>query len=179
MNAAAESFSPEDRAAMLAEYDRLLALPQPVNKTSAGCALLLLAFVLFIAAPFVLRRVPSLRIGFFVVEGILVLIGLYWNFFGMGGSYARASIGAESALAMLTKKFNSASAQERHNAAVYLVASAYYSDGPSTTTTFEFDEARAQLGPALPYMIAVEQFLIAERGASPVFTLPPPDGTPH
>ena len=172
-----EPLSGDDRDAILAEYDRLIAQPVPVNKTSAGCAILVLAAVLFFVAPVVLRRLPSLRLALLLLEVAAVLVGIFFSLFGGGGGYARASVGVESALEVLSKDPASVGAKDRREAAAFLIANAYYSDGPGMTTTFKFEEARTRLGGRLPYVIEVERLLIAERRASPVFTLRSSEGT--
>ena len=169
---------PTISAAILAEFDRVAAIPPGVNTSSPGCAMMLLAIVLFVVGPFVFSRVRILKIPFFVAEGLLVLLGVYWYFRGSGGAYASAALRAEKAIETIKSAFPPGRGRECGEAVARLLATAYYSDGPSTSTTFNFDVARQQLGPALPYVISVEKFLVAERKASPVFTLSGPGEPP-
>ncbi len=165
-----EPLSADERAAILAEYDRLTAIPQPANKTPVGCAMVIVALALFIAAPYFLRRVwGAVHVAFIVIDTALVVGGVLLAVFGGGGGYAWTKMGAEAALELLSRRFDSATQQERRNAAVFLVANSVYSDGPSMLSIFDQDKAREQLGPALPYVIAVGAFLVAERKVYPVF----------
>lgn len=173
MSAAYENLTDDDRTAVLAEADRIKAIPAGVNTTSPGCAMFLLAGLLFIIGPFVWRRVPILTTPFFAVEGLLVIIGLFWYFRGSGGAYAKAALTAREAIATITAAFAGGNARECGLAAARLVAVAYYSDGPGMSTTFNVDAARQQLGPALPFVISVEKFIVAKAKADPVFTLQP------
>ena len=166
-----ETLGADDRAAILAEVDRINAIPPGVNTSSPGCAMMLLAIVLFIFGPLVWRRVPSLTIPFFVVEGILLLLGLYWYFRGSGGAYGRTAGRAQEAIETIKSTFPAGQGRQCGEAVARLLVSAYYSDGPGMSTTFNFDVARQQLGPALPFVISLEKFLIAEHKTDPVFTL--------
>jgi hypothetical protein len=178
MTGDAAAFTPEERTAILQEYDRVVSQPVPVNTSSVGCAMFLIALALFIFGPFVWRRVPVLTTPFFIVEGALVLIGLFWYLRGSGGGYARASMGSEAALKVLAQPTAAVTDKLRAEAAAGLIAGAYYSHGPRTTTTFNVAASRQQLGPALPFVISVENLLIAERKASPVFTIADEVSTP-
>ena len=178
MSVELESLSPEDRAAALEEVARIHSEPAAVNTSSAGCGMFLMAFILFVAAPFVVRHALWLRIPFYVLEGALVLLGVYWYFRGSGGAYSKAAMSAEQAIETMRITWPPEAKSECARAAARLLAVAYYSDGPSTATTFNFEAARQQLGPALPFVVSVEQFLIAEGKASPVFTLSTTAGEP-
>lgn len=51
-----------------------------------------------------------------------------------------------------------------------IIRNAHISTGPATTETFDFEEVAERLGPALPYVMRVERWLIEKKGEYPVFT---------
>ena len=172
-----DDLTPEDRTAILAEADRIRAIPPGVNTTSPGCAMLILAVVLFLAVPAGLRHLSPgvvsrvLAYCFIALEIFLVLLGVYWSLRSSGGAYARAALTAKEAIEAIKSSFAEGNGLECGKAAARLVAGAYYSDGPGMTTTFDFGAARQQIGPALPFVISVEKFLIWKSKADKVFTL--------
>ena len=158
----------DERAAIVAEYDRLARQPVPPNKSSAGCSLMLLAVVFLIIAPRLVRALPHAPVLVLVIALVILLAGVVFFIFP-GGGYARAAHSAQEALAFLATGYPG-TPEERRNAAVAAVWYAFFSDGPSTTTTYDFDAARTQIGNALPYVQAVERVLVEERKAYTVFT---------
>jgi len=165
-----ESLSPGERAAVLAEYDRLAAEPVQPNYSSSGCGLMVLAVVLFVVVPKLIPGMPRWGVIATLVFVIaLILAGIVIYVFG-GGGYARSKQRIDAALAVLSSRFGIATMDEKRNAAVMLIYGAVYSDGPGTSSTFDFYAARAQLGPALRYVQQVERLLIAERQVYPIFT---------
>jgi hypothetical protein len=134
--------------------------------------------VLFLVGPQLLRHLSGgmlsrvLTYGFYAVEVFLVLLGVYWYFRVSGGAYASAAIRAEEAIKTIQNAFAQGSGRECGEAAARLLAGAYYSDGPGISGTFDREAARQQLGPALPFVISVEKFLIWKNKGDPVFTLP-------
>ena len=179
-----EDLTPEDRVAIVAEADRVHALPPGVNTSSMGCAVWIFAVVLFVVWPTVSRHISAatvlrvLTYCFFGVEIFLVLLGVYWYFRGSGGAYARAAITAREAIETIQTTFQLGKGRECGEAAARLLAGAYYSDSPGMSTTFDFTAARQQLGPALPFVISVEKFLIWKNKSDPVFTLRDPSKDP-
>jgi hypothetical protein len=170
MSDAEDSLSPGERAAVLAEYDRLAAEPVKPNYSSSGCGLMVLATVLFVVVPKLMPGMPRWGVIATLVFVIaLILAGIVVYVFG-GGGYARTKQRIDAALAVLSSRFGMATAEEKRNAAVMLIYGAVYSDSPGMSSTFDFDAARAQLGRALPYVEQVERLLIAERQVYPIFT---------
>ena len=169
------SLTAEDRAAIVAEVDRINALPPGVNTSSPGCAMLIVAVVLFLSVPPMLRKLGvqarGVGIAFLVVEVFLVLLGMVWYFRGSGGAYAKTVMRAEEAIQAIQSTFAAGRGRECGEAVARLLASSSYSDGPGISSTFKIEQAREQIGTAMPFVIEVEKFLVAEKKADPVFTL--------
>jgi len=172
-----DPLSAEERAAILAEADRVNAIPPGVNTSSPGCALLLLAVVLFVVGPPILRHVGAgtlavvLKYLFLAVELTVIVMGIYWYFRGSGGAYAQTVVRAEKAIETIKSTYPAGRRTKCGEAIARLLASSSYSDGPGMSSTFKVEEARQQLGEAMPFVIAVERFLVGEHKVSPVFTL--------
>jgi len=165
-----EDLAPGERAAVLAEFDRLAAEPTKPNYSSSGCGLMVLAVVLFVVVPKLAPGMPSwgvITTLAFVIA--LLLAGVLVYVFG-GGGYAHTKERVDAALVLLSSRFGISTAEERRRAAVMLIYGVVYSDSPGMTSTFDFKAARAQLGPALAYVEQVERVLVEERQAYPIFT---------
>lgn len=171
------SLTPEDRAAIVAEVDRTNAIPAGVNTSSPGCVMLIVAVVLFLSVPPMLRKLGvqamtrGVGIAFLVVEAFLLLLGLVWYFRGSGGAYAKTVMRAESAIETIKSAFAAGHGRECGEAVARLLASSSYSDGPGISSTFKVEQAREQIGAAMPFVIDVEKFLVSEHKVDPVFTL--------
>src|SRR3954464_7147820 len=82
-----ELLSPEEQEALLREWDRLQAEPQPTDNRSVGCVLIIVAIALVVLGP---RFLPWVKMhvagwagaAWFVAALAILLYGLYQNFFG-------------------------------------------------------------------------------------------------
>jgi len=163
------------REAILADWKAESAIPVPPDTSQIGCAAAILAAVLAAGVPAVLR---ALHVTLLVAVGA-VLLGTFavifaWGVFrGMTGKakgFNAVAARAAEALGRLSTHPDDRGPEARR-AAVALIHCAFFSNGPSLETTFEFDPARERLGSTLPFVMDVEKVLL-EAGAYPVFTKP-------
>jgi hypothetical protein len=170
----AEPLSPAEQHAILTEWDRLQREPQPADNRSVGCVLIIVAVALVVLGP---RFLPwaKAHVGgwagsaWFVAALVLLLYGLYQNFFG-NRTGAQAYARSEAALKLLSERYATSSGGERLSAAVAVVYYAYYSGGPYMASSYDVAEWKNKLGPALDHVVAVEAVLIEKRRAYNVFT---------
>jgi hypothetical protein len=163
----------EERQAAAAEWKRLQAEPSPTDRKAIGCMAMVLTLIAAVAAPTVIGwvglalepRSRSLLLGFWA---LLFLGGaVVWLF--SPGPFGRDAQRAEEALNWLAANPDG-DALLRRNHAVALLYFAFSSHGPSTTTTFDFAQARERLGAALPYVMEVETALAIDQKIYRVFT---------
>src|SRR3954469_2093184 len=170
----AEPFSAGEQEAILVEWDRLLAEPQPTDNRSVGCVLIIVAVKLVILGP---RFLPWFKthlggwagMAWFMVALAILLYGLYQNFFG-NKTGTQAYQRSERALKVLSTQYGAAAVAERRSAAVAAIYYAYYSGGPYMASSYDASEWKSKLGVALEYVTAVELLLIDKRQAYNVFT---------
>jgi hypothetical protein len=163
-----------EREALWAEWQRLQNEPAPPDRRSIGCMTVIVALALAAAGPPLARLAgfdlgQSMRIGATVVLALAFLAGIVMAFLG-SGKFARDSERAAEALEWLASHGADADPEQRRRQTVSLLLHAYCVDGPSTTTTFEFGEARQRLGDSLPYVLAAERALRSDHQIYPVFT---------
>ena len=164
-----------ERQAIAEEWKRLEDKPPPAGRREMGCMTVVIAAVLFLAGPYLLRwlgiELPGgVKIVVSVLLGLAVLVGAFFSLILVSGRYAHDSRRAEAALAWLAQNGVGGTAEERRRQAVALLYYAYCTDGPSTTNTIDFEEARTRLGDALPYVMTVERALRTDQKIYPVFT---------
>ena len=169
------SITTAERRALSAEWQRLQNEPTPPDRRAIGCITVVVTVALGAAGPPLARLAgfdlaQSLRIGATIVLALAFLAGLFMALFMGSGKFARDSQRAGAALEWLAAHGTQADAEERRRQAVSLLYHAYCSDGPSTVTTLDFEEAWRRLGEALPYVIAVERALRVDQKIYPVFT---------
>ena len=179
-------FDAAEHMAIAAEWDRQAREPGPSNPAPVGCLVAVASVVVLLVIPWVGRKFfPDPSSGGWALlaaraVGLLALLGgLAAALLGHGLARGKVRGKAEDAIAWLARNSSAASVEERRRAAVTVILHAYFSDGPSTESTFDFPTAVQQLGEALPYVAAVERALRKERKAYPVFTgdepMPLPD----
>jgi len=164
-----------ERQAIAAEWKRLQDQPPPPARRELGCMTVVIAAVLFLAGPYLLRWLgidlpPGVKIVVSVLLGLAILVGAFFSLILVSGRYAHDHRRAETALDWLAQNGTGESAEERRAHAVALLYYAYCVDGPTTTNTIDFEEARKRLGDALPYVLTVERALRADQKIYPVFT---------
>jgi len=175
LNPNGSGLEPGEHAAILAEWQRLATEPPPVNPRPYGCATFLVAAALLLLVPKILDQLGiSLPQPFgFILLATLVLAlagGFFVGVFVGSGVYGRAHSRANAALDWLASHSDSDDAAERRRNAVALLQYTIVSDGPTTAVTIDIAKARERLGAGLPYVVAVERALRAERKVDPIFT---------
>jgi len=160
-------FTTEERSAFVDEWNRLSAEPAPPDRRSIGCMTMLLAVIAAVGGPLLL---PQDAKPLFAATLVLVFIAgaLVWLF--SRGRFGSDQARALQALEWLAANGERGDAGERRRHAVALLYYAYCVDGPSTSTTFNFDVARERLGTALPYVMEVERCLAIDCKIYRVFT---------
>ena len=163
-----------EREALWSEWQRLQNEPALPDRRAIGCMTVILAVAVAAAGPALARLAgfdlgQSMRIGATVVLVVAFLAGIIMAFLG-SGKFARDSQRAKQALEWLATHGPDADPAERRRQTVALLLHAYCVDGPTTTTTFEFGQARQRLGDSLPYVLAAERALRVEHQIYPVFT---------
>jgi hypothetical protein len=147
----------------------------PPDRRPVGCLLVLAAVAGFVLLP-VLERVLGLpdsagTLGL-ILFGAMIAIGLVLRIFG-SNRYGVVMEEIDEAVATLTLAeagpvgFED---EEFQKAAVRLLVSAYFSDGPTTTSTFDTGEMARQLGPALHGVEQAERILVDAGEIYPVFS---------
>ena len=164
-----------ERIAIVAEWKRLAAEPIPPNQKPVGCAVAILAVVVWIASPYALKFFGSKLLDYIVLGACAaaLLWGLVVGFL-TGGKGARHVYGRlEEAQRWFEEHRDGGDAVERMKAAVALVHFAHFSDGPSTSMMIDVAAARVRLGAAIAYVEEVERVLKEEVKAWAVFTAEP------
>jgi hypothetical protein len=164
-----------ERRAVAAEWKRLEDEPPPLPRREIGCMTAVIAVLLALAGPPLLRWLgielpPALKLALFAVLGLAILGGAFVGLVLVSGRYAHAYRQADAAVDWLARNGAGGDPEETRKQAVTLLFHAFCSDGPSTTHTIDFEGARARLGEALPYVMAIEHALRTDLQIYPVFT---------
>jgi hypothetical protein len=160
-----------ERAAVLAEYDRVSQEKPPANVSSCGCLLAMGGGLVFFGLPALLsdRNVAAgAKRGVIVLVVVLLVAGIYTYFRG-NRPLQHAVTRSEWATAEL-ERFLVLAPEERRRAAVTLLWYGHYSGGPYTATTYKPEALRRRISDALAYVTEVEQLLVSERKLYRVFT---------
>lgn len=165
-----------EQQAAIAEWHRLAAERGPPDRKPVGCMVMIIAVVVAIAVPPVLGWIglqlsQGARANLLAVLCLFFIGGLLVWLFSQG-KYSRYAQRAEAALKAL------AGGTSDTKSAVALIFYAYCDDGPTLSMAIKLEEARATLGPALPYVIEVEQALLSELKIYRVFTSVPEGTSP-
>lgn len=152
----------------------------PVDRGPLGCVLALPAFLALLVIPVLGRQLAlpdRVATPMIVASVILLVVGLVLWF--TAGGFVRGHVAAAAEAALRTLEAWTPEAGHRDEAlraATLLVMSAYASYGPTTTQTFEPEEARKRLGPTLVLVEAVERYLVDKGVTYRVFTDDPDEG---
>jgi hypothetical protein len=169
-----------ERQALAAEWKRLQNEPPPRERREIGCLTIVIAVVLGAAGPTALRWFgielhPAVKIALAAVLVLAFLGGAFVSLVLVSGRFSHAYRQADAAVAWLAQNGAHGDPVERRRQVVTLLFHAFCSDGPSTSNTINFEDARSRLGEALPYVIAAERALRVDLNIYPVFT----DSTVH
>lgn len=170
MTANPQPFTPEQRAAIVAEFRRIMAEPPPFNPRPYGCLTVIGGIVLFLLVPQLgIRPAPPWGTVLAALFGLMILGGAVVGVFLGSGVHGRAASRAQQALeALATEPPPDECARLQH--AVALIAYAMAGDGPTTSNAIDRDAARERLGDRIRYVLAVEQVLNEEIGPQHVFS---------
>lgn len=165
-----QPFTPEQRAAIVAEFRHIMAEPPPFNPRPYGCLTVVAGIVLFLLVPQLgIRPPPPWGTVLAALFGLMIVGGAVAGVFLGSGVYGRAATRARQALDALTAE-PPPDDSARLRQAVALIAHAVVSEGPTTSNTLDHDAARERLGDRFGYVLAVEQVLNEEIGPQRVFT---------
>jgi len=160
-----------DRRIVHDALDEIRATPSPVDRAPLGCALALPGFAIVLVFPVVARMmslgsaVATVALG---LGGILVVVGVVLWFSAGGFVRSHAQAAAEAALRRLEGGEEDREVLLR--AATLLVVNGYAFYGPTTSTAVDVDQARVRMGKHLGIVEAVEELLMEEGAAYPLFT---------
>lgn len=163
-------FTPAQRAAMVAQWQRIAEEAPPFNPRPYGCLTVIAGMALFFLIPQLGFKLPQpwgQVLGWGLA--ILMLAGAAVGIFFGSGVHGRAAQRAQKALDALVAEAIPENDLRLHHA-VELIAYAVVSDGPTTASVLDIDAAKQQLGTRLDYVIAVERVLSTEIGALAVFS---------
>ena len=167
-----------ERAAILAEWDRLRAEPRPRARPPYGCATVLVASVLLLLAWQLPKLTgwappPTLQPVAVAILTLVIAGGLLFHLFVGSSKFAHDCLRAGEAIEWLAANPCTSDAETRRRHAVALLFfSITADDGPSMSTTFDAGKARTRLGANLPYVLAAERVLTGERSLWAVFDSP-------
>jgi len=168
-----------DRRIVHEALDEIRATPSPVDRAPLGCAIALPGFAILLVFP-VVGRMMGLGSGIATVAltlgGVLVVIGVVLWFSAGGFVRGHAVAAAEAALRTLEGAEEDREVLLR--AATLLVVNGYATYGPSTSTAVDVAKARVRLGRNLGLVEAVEELLLEQGAAYPIFTEPPEEAPP-
>lgn len=166
-----------DRRMVRETLDHLESATPPVGRAALGCPAAFVGLLILVAWPRIVHRVPGgdFVSPFVVLGGVLLLLGGPVLALLGGGGGARA---AEAAVEAAFRRLEDPDADRDTvvRASTLLLAHAFVSRGPTTTHTFEPDEAASRIGERLPVVEAVERHLVEEGVTYPVFTLADEEG---
>jgi len=165
-----------ERDAILADWRAEAAIPVPPDTSQLGCVVAGLAVLAAVALP---KAIGALGLALPAGTGGVVLgtlgVVFAWGVFraltGKAKGFNAVAGRAAEALGRLTSHPEDRGPEARR-AAVALIQCAFFSNGPSSETTFDVAAARERLGAALPFVLEVERVLRDGLRAWPVFTGP-------
>jgi len=165
-----------ERDAVLADWKAEAAVPVPPDTSQIGFVVAGLAVVTAIALPRVLRVLaitlpPGAGGAVLGTFGVVFAWGVFRGLTGKSKGFNAVALRAAEALGRLTTHPEDRGTKARR-AAVTLIHCAFFSNGPSTASTLDIAAARTRLGPALPFVLEVEQVLIAAGCTGPVLSAP-------
>lgn len=165
---------PEEVGLIRAALSEINSEPPPTDSGPYGCMLSLVAVVGLVVLPIVADRVGLTGTALTVATAFLlgsIPGGLVWSMFG--GAFSRGKVirAVDQAATELIELYPDGPMDRMIALATRIIAHAHISTGPSTSTAYEAEEMAERLGPALPYVVRVERWLVEHEGVYPVFTM--------
>ena len=161
----------DERAAIIAEAQRLRAEPPSTDRRSIGCLTVLGTGFLLLLVPPLSKRLGWPPLISDILFWVLILpfaFGLFAAVFLTTSRYSRASALVHDALAWFASHPGVRDAEARRHA-VALVCYRAINDNGGLATVVGVDEAKLKLGENLQYVIAVERVLAGENSAEVYF----------
>lgn len=164
-------FDASERAAILAEAQRLHAEPLSTDKRGIGCLTVIVSGVLLLALPPLARRYhwpPLVGEFLFWPLAIVCALGFFAAFLLTTSRYSHASARVREALAWFASHPGMRDAEARRHAVALVCFHAINDDG-GMATVIDVDEAKKVLGEHLHYVVAVERVLAGENSSDVYF----------
>lgn len=165
--------TPQEGEQILQVLAELQAEPPPTNPQSFGCLGVLGALAALVALPWL---APAVGLGtggtwaLGVILALILVLGAFFVVFGAGFASGHVMSRVKEALQLLETHGLDLPPDDLRRATVRILWESMVSVGPTSTNTYNRDEARARLGEVLPYVEEVERFLVAREKIYPTFT---------
>lgn len=164
-------FDAGERAAILAEAQRLHAEPLPTDRRGVGCVTVLITGVLLLMLPPLSKWLgwpPVVADVLFWLLAIPCALGLFAAVFLTTSRYTRATARAHEALVWLESHPGARDVEARRHA-VALVCYHVINDDGGLAQVIDVDAAKKTLGDNLHYVVAVERVLAGENSSDVYF----------
>ena len=169
-----DSPSALERQEIIDTLERLRDGPPPSDPSSAGCVAAILAIITLVLMPFFGQGFDlssGTMFGIGIALGLVALLGGVFGIFG--GALPRGAVIAEveEAIQELMVEWPDGDTAVIRRAAIRILDGSMVSTGPTSVETFDAKEVAIRLGPALPYVLGIERFLLERQEIYPVFTM--------
>jgi len=157
-------FDDDERAAIIAETQRLRAEPPPRDRRGVGCVTVLVSGFLLLVLPPTVKKLGWPPLVADVLFWLLVMpcaVGFFAAFFLTTSRYSQASARVQDALAWLSSHPDARDAEARRHAVVLICCHVINDDG-GLAQVVGIEEAKEKLGASLHYVVAVERVLTGE-----------------
>ncbi len=163
-----------ERQEIIDTLERLRDGPPPSDPSSAGCVAAIVAVITLVLMPFFgqsLDLSSRTMLGIGIALGLVALLGGIFGIFG--GALPRGAVIAEveEAIQELIVEWPDGDPAVIRRAAIKILDGSMVSTGPASVETFDAKEVAIRLGPALPYVLGIERFLLERQVIYPAFTM--------
>ena len=169
-----DSPSALERQEIIDTLERLRDGPPPSDPSSAGCVTAIVALITLVLMPFFGQGFDLSSGTMFGIGVALGLVALLAGIFGIfGGALPRGAVIAEveKAIQELIVAWPDGDPAVIRRAAIKILDGSMVSTGPTSIETFDAQEVAILLGPALPYVLGIERFLLERQEIYPAFTM--------
>jgi hypothetical protein len=165
--------SPEDLEVVHETLQEIRDMPPPRDNHATGCLMSIGGLVVLLGLP-ALGRVMTISQGLgtvgLLIGGASLALGIIvWM---TAGGFVRGQSFAAAEAALRELEGWGAEEGDREvalRAATLLLTHAVVQYGPTSTSTFERAEAEVRLAPMMPLVMAVQEVLVEEEAAYPIF----------